>query len=1244
MSGVDDVDAQHRDYRRPHSAHNPIPTVQKYREEKQRRQQAYGNPGGESNEPSKRDRLGDAVDVFRFGKDVEEANDGNGPYPATNKNLPQDDEIAEDHAGKTVPSNDHRDAPQDMDDEQEAEDTTEGGLKSANPRKARKQMKHFKADGTERLVTDPITHLPIKVHDFTDRELKSTAKNPSPPGSDPRAATGTNAINKSDEQLQVESHESQEAHAGMEVLFPPPSFDRTRDEISTVYMHAVTIGVGAAAVSLMLVNALFWPTHHSTGWTRQLLKLTELSTMAAVSGAIILFMRQWSENKIKNVWDVEVWRAERERGQELAKTQTAESTQWLNSLFASIWPLINPDLFTSISDTLEDVMQASLPSMVRMVAVEDIGQGSEALRILGVRWLPTGAAARSVGADGNLKSSDEEKDDRTVPDDGEGEDGIPGHDTMEAEDGDFVNLEIAFAYRPSTGQGVKTRAKHAHLLLAFYLPGNVKLPVWVDLAGMVGVMRFRLQLCPDPPFFSICTMAFMGQPKVALSCVPLIKKGPNLMDVPLISKFVQSSMDAALAEYVAPKSLTLDLKDMMMGDDFKKDTVAQGVIMVHVKHAFDFKEGDTKIGPWGGSADPYVSVGWAKFGKPLWSTRVLKSNMEPHWDEWCFVCVTRDELNVDEKLRLQLWDSDRMTADDDLGRIELNLKDLMKSNETNGRMHDREDGFHALKAGQGMPGKLSWSVGYFSKTRITDDQLTMQEEDPDVKTIQQLKDKVYKEAEGKLREASEDHRNEVEQQKAEDFKSRQDELIIASPPSEDYPSGILSIQIHQITGLELETLNKQKVSAEATDEEEEGDDLPSAYCNIILNHKKVFKTRTKPKNSKPFFNAGCERFIRDVRNTEVHIAVRDARVHEDDALLGIVYLPLERVFKERSQINSIFPLAGGNGYGRMRVSMVFRSVQVQLPRELRGWDYGTVDIKPYIKGVDVPSDIGPLRLKVRTPLDHGKLHSRRRKGNVRSEDGQPVWTTRKSRPIRLPVRARYCAPLIFEFRQDATLRDRTHAFCIFWLKDIPDNEEQTKRLAIWKGDLKRAEGNVLDSYGEKVGEIEVTLTMWSGLSGYHEKLAKGDKHLTNVMEVLDTCNDQEWTNWEESDGSEKPGINDNKDTEEDSSDSSDSSDDEEEEHDEDVKDDSGNMVPDFLQKHRKTDSKMSEDRGRGPITQLKEYKASHKTLHRKNRGIMQWKGPRTLAWMKHVGDRGKRKVGHIFHHHERNGDEIETEV
>jgi hypothetical protein len=136
-------------------------------------------------------------------------------------------------------------------------------------------------------------------------------------------------------------------------------------------------------------------------------------------------------------------------------------------------------------------MQASLPKLVRMVSVDDIGQGSESFRILGVRWLPTGAAARSVGHDGKLKSQGDQKNDRTVPGesevkndnsdpDGDGQDnGIA--EGMEAEEGDFVNVEVAFAYRPSTGRkGMKERAKNAHLYLAFYLPSNVKLRMYIS--------------------------------------------------------------------------------------------------------------------------------------------------------------------------------------------------------------------------------------------------------------------------------------------------------------------------------------------------------------------------------------------------------------------------------------------------------------------------------------------------------------------------------------------------------------------------------------------------------------------------------------------------------------------------------------------------------------------------------------------------------------------------------------------
>lgn len=271
----------------------------------------------------------------------------------------------------------------------------------------------------------------------------------------------------------------------------------------------------------------------------------------------------------------------------------------------------------------------------------------------------------------------------------------------------------------------------------------------------------------------------MGQPKADLSCVPLTKKGLNIMNLPIISSFVQSSIDAALAEYVAPKSLTLDLKDMLVGDDFKKDTNARGVIMIRIISAKGFKEGDSNIGPLKiGSSDPYVAVGWAKFGKPLSSTRVIIGEMEPVWEETTFILVGPEELNAEERLRLQLWDSDRATADDDLGRIEVALKELMRGKESKDMMTDRHDGFFAVDSNKKMPGSLEWSVGYFGKTKLQDEQLERQREDTGINTMQQLKDKVSEETEQKMREAtSRNETIELDQQKTQDLKVHEGKLI-----------------------------------------------------------------------------------------------------------------------------------------------------------------------------------------------------------------------------------------------------------------------------------------------------------------------------------------------------------------------------------------------------------------------------------------------------------------------------------
>lgn len=913
-------------------------------------------------------------------------------------------------------------------------------------------------------------------------------------------------------------------------------------------------------------------------------------------------------------------------------------------------------------------MQASLPKFVRMVSVDDIGQGSESIQILGIKWLPTGAAARTVTEDGDLKSSgdsnhgeetsgacgsvkdaskESEETQGHTADDDQQEDGTqqPAAQGLEAEEGEFVNMEVAFAYRArSKSKNMSERSKDSHIYLAFYLPGNLKVPVWVELRGIVGALRMRLQLCPDPPFFSLCTLTFLGQPKVNMSCVPLSRYAMNLMDVPLISNFVQSSVDAAMAEYVAPKSLNLDLKDMLAGDDFKKDTASHGVLVINIKRGFDFKTGDTGI-PLvkEGSSDPYVSVGWAKFGKPVWSTRLLLDEMEPYWDETCYVLVTDQELNVDERIRVQLWDSDRISADDDLGRIEVDLKELMRDERSQGKMWDRCDGFRALKVGEDMPGKLEWSVGYYAKTRIQNDQLEKQSFDSDVRSMDQLEKKVDEICDRKLREAKtkqgrhKGDANELHQQRAQELKEREDAMIISAPPPNGYPSGIFSIQIHQITGLELARYNKadSDKDAEGSDEEEQGDGLPSAYCNVIINHKKVFKTRTKPTNAKPFYNAGTERYIADWRQAEVHVSVRDARVKEEDPLLGIVHLSLAHVFRDRAQVNGFFPLVGGVGYGRVRISMVWRSIELQAPPEALGWDYGTLQILPKVSNGKIPNDLKKMKVKFRTPLGKGKLYPASSLSDDHDDSG---WTNKHKKvvPLRLGVRMRHSSCLSIAFEDKSFFGDKIPAFAVLWLKNIPDEERKTLTLPVFRGgDFDRAIKCTLpeSEMGERVGEITLEVIFWAGLGSAHSQWAKKDRNVRNVVEVLEVARD----NMEEMKNEEEAGIVAGA-ASDDSDNDSDSSADEEGGG----KDDGATL----------TTNEESDD-GSGNVLNPKalkksasDFKKRQEALGRRHRGIMQWRIPRSSKWAFNKAQDAEGKFLGMFKHgvHGGRGQDVETEV
>lgn len=166
------------------------------------------------------------------------------------------------------------------------------------------------------------------------------------------------------------------------------------------------------------------------------------------------------------------WETEKRRGQTAVANLIPESVEWMNTLLGLGWNLVNPEMFSSVADLLEDVMQASVPGIIENVRVADISQGSNPLRILSLRALPevevkdlkTAATAERDGQDQQQRLAEEEG-------------------------GEVYNLEASFAYHaaPTEGRGVSKKAKNMHLQVEFYLgiKGLFGVPVRMYPIGMV---------------------------------------------------------------------------------------------------------------------------------------------------------------------------------------------------------------------------------------------------------------------------------------------------------------------------------------------------------------------------------------------------------------------------------------------------------------------------------------------------------------------------------------------------------------------------------------------------------------------------------------------------------------------------------------------------------------------------------------------------------------------------------------
>jgi len=153
---------------------------------------------------------------------------------------------------------------------------------------------------------------------------------------------------------------------------------------------------------------------------------------------------------------------------------------------------------------------------------------------------------------------------------------------------------------------------------------------------------------------------------------------------------------AGTAELCAPKSMTLNLKEMLSGAALggKLDLVksSPGHVLTlnivdryychwRVCHYHSLCGGivragqQWKVGPLRGlglrqgESHLFIEFQWVlptfrpQFGKPMYSTRIILGDLNPVWEETAVMLVTMDEVRSKEDLSAMLWDSDKRSAE-----------------------------------------------------------------------------------------------------------------------------------------------------------------------------------------------------------------------------------------------------------------------------------------------------------------------------------------------------------------------------------------------------------------------------------------------------------------------------------------------------------------------------------------------------------------------------------------------------
>lgn len=397
-------------------------------------------------------------------------------------------------------------------------------------------------------------------------------------------------------------------------------------------------------------------------------------------------------------------------------------------------------------------------------------------------------------------------------------------------------------------------------------------------------------------------------------------------------------------------------------------------------------------------------------------------------------------------------------------------------------------------------------------------------------------------------------------------------------------------------------------------------------------------------------------------------------------------LKLSDILQTSSQSMRWYPLDGGVGFGRIRISLLFRSVELRLPPPQLGWDIGTFE---FISDTITTSTYAPsskVRLRLRTG---GSSMNVKKHASIKEDDGIKfdISGNEGSEKMRLPVRHRYRSPVFMEFYPSG--KRHADAFAALWLLELVDGEEKEFDLPVFKCDnATRLSQNYItqDNFKdipdldlEEVGRVRFRGRFSPGTDSDHIRFvsdndsretietweacfAEGvrqsevqtevppltqkmhDESLTHGRDVLAQASEKDKEKWLAKDGTDWSGAfgKDPSDLmaskageDQNSEDYDDFDDDDDDDPDLGIEDGETESNPAGDDESRRASqdtqgsrgSGSSEKSGRhGPVSAYKDYQSRNRDLHRKQRGLMQWRPMRNLQFAKDEAKFALRKV------------------